>query len=188
MHRPEGIRVSSSGSPPGVRGRHKTIAATRSIQPQPPSGPFDCNRLYFTISLLDTLDGTRGRTLGDFPLLTNFILADIVVVKLAAPRRRFFARSGAARLAPRRPIPAANYISIDAVSPETVTRKTLLRYMVKSQYVNILLASVLATTPSSRRAQHVPPQFARMRVSSAFLTFNPPAAKKSSARCRQPSH
>src|SRR5256885_16944363 len=107
---------------------------------------------------------------------------------LPPPPRVSSPPSGSPHAAPERLIPAANYISIDAVSPETVTRKTLLRYMVKSQYVNILLASVLATTPSSRRAQHVPPQFARMRVSSAFLTFNPPAAKKSSARRRQPSH
>src|SRR2546430_7391396 len=27
----------------GVRGRHKTIAGSPSIQPQPPSGPFDCD-------------------------------------------------------------------------------------------------------------------------------------------------
>jgi len=52
-------------------------------------------------------------------------------------------------MASRGPIPAANYISIDAVSSKTVTRKTLLRYMVKSQRVNILLLAFLWSEPKN---------------------------------------
>src|SRR5256885_15916653 len=67
---------------------------------------------------------------------------------LPPPPRVSSPPSGSPHAAPERPVPAANYISIDAVSPETVTRKTLLRYMVKSQYVNILLRASL------RRRRH----------------------------------
>jgi len=88
-------------------------------------------------------------------------------VKLAAPS--LFARPDAAHWHLGGPIPAANYISIDAVSPKTVTRKTFLRYMVKSRRVNILLLGISRrVTVNPVAAPHAAPQLARKHASGAL--------------------
>ena len=45
------------------------------------------------------------------------------------------------------PAPAARYTYIDAFRGKTVTRETLLRYTVKSYYVNVLIRGNLLKTP-----------------------------------------
>src|SRR5256886_1711470 len=56
-------------------------------------------------------------------------------------------------IACRWPIPAANYIYIDAVRASSVTRETLLRYMGKSSIVNVLIGGKLWETGTGLRRQ-----------------------------------
>jgi hypothetical protein len=86
------------------------------------------------------LGGTRKRTFGVFApahKIKFFSEAFCAAFSLA------LVIQSAARFAPWGPIPTANCINIDAFSPETVTRKTLIRYKVKSQHVNALLVGFL---------------------------------------------